>query len=517
MRVAPPGVDARLHDATASAPTSAAPYVLTVATLEPRKNLGTARRGAPAARRGDLALAVAGGEGWGEQPELDRPGRRPARLRRTTTSWRALYRGAAVFVYPSRFEGFGHPGRRGDGLRRAGRRLVAPVAGRGLRRRGRARRSRESGGDRRGDRASRSTERDELVARGLAHARALHVGATRAGSSSTATLEAARDARRPRRLAARQTRAGTARYIEGCSTRSTASTSSRLVARGSGRIATVVRDAWLVPGRPAATGEAATARRAPLPDLPRAGAPPPRAAGRHRSRPRRPAAPRDVQPLDAALQPLVRASGGAGGEPGHRRLRVHEARARRAARRAGGEGAGHPERRRRTCSRPTGRRPTATTCSPSGRSSRARTCRASQEAARRPASSCASSARAAGAASRPQRLARTRRRRRARAPLPGRAVRRLPVAVRGLRPARARGDGLRGAGRHEPRAARRRRSPAAPRCSSTRTTRLRSPRASPKRWSERDELRRLGLERARAFTWDAAARATADVYRDVAG
>ena len=42
-------------------------------------------------------------------------------------------------------------------------------------------------------------------------------------------------------------------------------------------------------------------------------------------------------------------------------------------------------------------------------------------------------------------------------------------------------------------------------------------RASPKRWSERDELRRLGLERARAFSWDAAARATADVYREVAG
>ena len=31
--------------------------------------------------------------------------------------------------------------------------------------------------------------------------------------------------------------------------------------------------------------------------------------------------------------------------------------------------------------------------------------------------------------------------------------------------------------------------------------------------ARRDELRRLGLERARAFSWDAAARATADVYR----
>jgi glycosyltransferase involved in cell wall biosynthesis len=34
--------------------------------------------------------------------------------------------------------------------------------------------------------------------------------------------------------------------------------------------------------------------------------------------------------------------------------------------------------------------------------------------------------------------------------------------------------------------------------------------------TRRDELRRLGLERARAFTWDAAARATAEVYREVA-
>jgi glycosyltransferase involved in cell wall biosynthesis len=33
----------------------------------------------------------------------------------------------------------------------------------------------------------------------------------------------------------------------------------------------------------------------------------------------------------------------------------------------------------------------------------------------------------------------------------------------------------------------------------------------------RDELRRLGLQRASAFSWDAAARATAEVYREVAG
>jgi glycosyltransferase involved in cell wall biosynthesis len=34
--------------------------------------------------------------------------------------------------------------------------------------------------------------------------------------------------------------------------------------------------------------------------------------------------------------------------------------------------------------------------------------------------------------------------------------------------------------------------------------------------ARREELRRLGLERARAFTWDAAARGTAQVYREVA-
>ena len=33
----------------------------------------------------------------------------------------------------------------------------------------------------------------------------------------------------------------------------------------------------------------------------------------------------------------------------------------------------------------------------------------------------------------------------------------------------------------------------------------------------RDELRRLGLERARTFSWDETARATVEVYREAAG
>jgi glycosyltransferase involved in cell wall biosynthesis len=83
------------------------PYVLTVATLEPRKNLETL----VAAHRllgDDLLLAVAGGSGWGDQPELR--GANVVRLGFVSDDELArLYRGAAVAAYPSRFEGFGMP------------------------------------------------------------------------------------------------------------------------------------------------------------------------------------------------------------------------------------------------------------------------------------------------------------------------------------------------------------------------------------------------------------------------
>jgi glycosyltransferase involved in cell wall biosynthesis len=82
------------------------PYVLGVGTLEPRKNLLAL---VEAWRRldGEPALVLAGGEGWGEQDRLDpriiRLGYVPdAELPR-------LYRGAAVYVYPSLMEGFGIP------------------------------------------------------------------------------------------------------------------------------------------------------------------------------------------------------------------------------------------------------------------------------------------------------------------------------------------------------------------------------------------------------------------------
>ena len=84
-----------------------APYVLTVATLEPRKNLQVLVE-AKALLGEDLQLAVVGAEGWGEQPLLDGPGIH--RLGYVPDEELArLYRGAAVVAYPSRFEGFGIP------------------------------------------------------------------------------------------------------------------------------------------------------------------------------------------------------------------------------------------------------------------------------------------------------------------------------------------------------------------------------------------------------------------------
>ena len=83
------------------------PYVLGVGTLEPRKNL---QHLVDAWRLlGDEhRLVLAGGAGWGEQPGLD-----DARIILpgyvSSQALPALYRGAAVYVYPSLFEGFGIP------------------------------------------------------------------------------------------------------------------------------------------------------------------------------------------------------------------------------------------------------------------------------------------------------------------------------------------------------------------------------------------------------------------------
>src|SRR5581483_11837888 len=108
VRVAPPGVRPGLSPEGPPAQLGLSrPYALGLGTLEPRKNL-RALVAAWELVRDRLDLVLAGGEGWGEQPELRRPGLHALGYV-SDDQVAQLYRGAAVFVYPSRFEGFGMP------------------------------------------------------------------------------------------------------------------------------------------------------------------------------------------------------------------------------------------------------------------------------------------------------------------------------------------------------------------------------------------------------------------------
>jgi glycosyltransferase involved in cell wall biosynthesis len=109
IRVAYPGVDARFRP-HGPGPSSSVPYVLTVSTLEPRKNLETLARAFALlrARRPELELVVAGAEGWKPPPRVSGAGVRLLGFVSDDELAR-LYRGASVFAYASRFEGFGLP------------------------------------------------------------------------------------------------------------------------------------------------------------------------------------------------------------------------------------------------------------------------------------------------------------------------------------------------------------------------------------------------------------------------
>jgi glycosyltransferase involved in cell wall biosynthesis len=106
IRVAHPGVEPG-YTADGDRAALGRPYLLSLATLEPRKNLA-ALVAAWRALRGELALAVAGAPGWGGQ-ELPREDGLLELGFVGEPEVPRLMRGASVFVYPSLFEGFGMP------------------------------------------------------------------------------------------------------------------------------------------------------------------------------------------------------------------------------------------------------------------------------------------------------------------------------------------------------------------------------------------------------------------------
>jgi glycosyltransferase involved in cell wall biosynthesis len=92
------------------------PYILFVGTIEPRKNVGVLldayQRLAPSLRE-EFDLVVAGPPGWGDPGVLRRLRQPPAGVEYLgyvpEADLPGLTAGAAVFAYPSRYEGFGLP------------------------------------------------------------------------------------------------------------------------------------------------------------------------------------------------------------------------------------------------------------------------------------------------------------------------------------------------------------------------------------------------------------------------
>lgn len=83
-------------------------YVLFAGTLEPRKNLPRLIEAFERIDPTDVDLVLVGPEGWGDKVVAD--GTRIRALGHVPpTELAPLYRGAAVFCYPSLFEGFGLP------------------------------------------------------------------------------------------------------------------------------------------------------------------------------------------------------------------------------------------------------------------------------------------------------------------------------------------------------------------------------------------------------------------------
>jgi glycosyltransferase involved in cell wall biosynthesis len=109
IRVAYPGIDSVFSPDGRRAELGV-PYVLTVSTLEPRKNVETVLEAFRRLRaeRPELELVVAGAVAPGAGPPAPADGVRLVGFV-PDEQLAALYRGASAFVYASRFEGFGMP------------------------------------------------------------------------------------------------------------------------------------------------------------------------------------------------------------------------------------------------------------------------------------------------------------------------------------------------------------------------------------------------------------------------
>jgi glycosyltransferase involved in cell wall biosynthesis len=103
---APPGLQEGLGPDGAAADLGG-PTILGLGTIEPRKNLARLVE-AWQLLDGEVGLVLAGGEGWGDRPDLADP-----RIRQLgyvpDEEIARLYRGVAVLVYPALYEGFGMP------------------------------------------------------------------------------------------------------------------------------------------------------------------------------------------------------------------------------------------------------------------------------------------------------------------------------------------------------------------------------------------------------------------------
>jgi glycosyltransferase involved in cell wall biosynthesis len=94
------------------------PYILSLCTLEPRKNLVgvlDAYEKLPEKTKRSYILVLAGGKGWLDDELEKRIGELSAKYEVIKTGYvpdedlPALYSGASVFVFPSFYEGFGMP------------------------------------------------------------------------------------------------------------------------------------------------------------------------------------------------------------------------------------------------------------------------------------------------------------------------------------------------------------------------------------------------------------------------